>query len=58
MWASGSFDGTVKLWDSATNQCKYIFQPLKPYEGMNITEVTGLTQAQKLTLKSLGAFET
>ncbi|MFN6517650.1 MAG: hypothetical protein RMY29_024635 [Nostoc sp. CreGUA01] len=29
----------------------------KPYEGMNITGVTGLTAAQVMTLKALGAVE-
>jgi hypothetical protein len=28
-----------------------------PYEGMNITSVTGLTEAEKATLKALGAVE-
>ncbi|WP_293337583.1 hypothetical protein [Microcoleus sp. CAWBG58] len=27
----------------------------RPYEGMNITGVTGITQAQKATLEVLGA---
>lgn len=27
----------------------------QPYEGMKITGVTGLTEAQKATLKALGA---
>lgn len=29
----------------------------RPYEGMQITNVKGLTQAQKLTLKALGTIE-
>jgi hypothetical protein len=29
----------------------------RPYEGMNITGVTGITDAQKATLKALGAIE-
>jgi hypothetical protein len=29
----------------------------RPYAGMNITEVTGITKAQKVTLKALGAVE-
>jgi hypothetical protein len=29
----------------------------RPYEGMNITGVTGITEAQKATLKALGAIE-
>ena len=29
----------------------------RPYEGMNIKKVTGLTEAQKASLKALGAVE-
>jgi hypothetical protein len=29
----------------------------RPYEGMNITGVKGLTEAEKATLKALGAIE-
>jgi hypothetical protein len=29
----------------------------RPYEGMNITDITGLTAAQKSTLKMLGAVD-
>jgi hypothetical protein len=29
----------------------------RPYEGMNITSITGLTAAQKATLKTLGAVD-
>ncbi len=29
----------------------------RPYEGMNITDVTGLTEATTATLKALGAVE-
>jgi hypothetical protein len=29
----------------------------KPYDGMNITGVTGLTEEQKAALKALGAVE-
>jgi hypothetical protein len=32
-------------------------RPDRLYEGMNITGVTGLTEAQKATLKQLGAIE-
>jgi hypothetical protein len=29
----------------------------RPYEGMNITGIKGLTEQQKVTLKTLGAVE-
>ena len=54
---SGSTDETVKHWDVQTRECLNTIKPLKPYEGMNITNVTGLTEAQKANLKALGAVE-
>ena len=55
--ASGSEDETIKLWDVETGKCIETLQLPKLYEGMNITEVRGLTEAQKLTLIALGAVE-
>jgi WD40 repeat protein len=55
--ASGNFDGTIKLWDLQSGECLKTLQPDRPYERMNITGVTGLTEAQKATLKALGAIE-
>jgi WD40 repeat protein len=54
---SSSFDETVKLWDVQTGECLKTMRSPRPYEGMNITGVTGLTDAQKGTLKALGAVE-
>ncbi|KAB8313887.1 NACHT domain-containing protein [Tolypothrix campylonemoides VB511288] len=52
---SGSEDGTVKLWDVLTGECLKTFRNERPYEGMNITGVTSLTQASITSLKALGA---
>ncbi|WGV27261.1 NB-ARC domain-containing protein [Halotia branconii] len=54
---SGSQDETIKVWDVVTGQCSKTLRPPRPYEGMNITGVTGLTVAQKNTLLALGAVE-
>ncbi len=54
--ASGSWDGTIKLWDVLTGECLTTLRD-RPYEGMNITGITGLTEAEKATLKALGAVE-
>ena len=51
---SGSSDETIKLWDVQAGQCLKTLQSDRPYEGMNITGVTGITEAQKATLKALG----
>ncbi|MEH2460391.1 NB-ARC domain-containing protein [Nostoc sp.] len=53
--ASGSEDETIKLWDIKIGECLKTLRIERLYEGMNITGVTGLTAAQLLTLKALGA---
>ncbi|MEG4006224.1 NB-ARC domain-containing protein [Microcoleus sp. Pol11C1] len=53
--ASCSADETIKLWDLQTGECLKTLRGDRPYEGMNITEVTGITEAQKATLEALGA---
>jgi WD40 repeat protein len=55
--ASGSEDGTIKLWNIETGKCIRTLRPPRPYERMNITGATGLTDAQRETLKALGAVE-
>jgi WD40 repeat protein len=55
--ASGSEDGTIKLWDVQTGKCLKTLRSDRPYERMNITGITGLTETQKASLKALGAIE-
>jgi WD40 repeat protein len=55
--ASGGEDEMIKIWDTNTGSCIKTLRAKRPYEGMNITGVTGLTEAQKATLKALGAIE-
>jgi WD40 repeat protein len=55
--ASGSGDGTIKLWDVQTGKCLKTLRSDRPYERMNITGVTGLTEVQKASLRALGAIE-
>ena len=55
--ASGSFDGVVKCWDVQSGACLETFHAKGPYAGMNISGVTGISDAQKTALKALGALE-
>lgn len=52
---SGSSDGTIKFWNVQTDKCLKTLRVPRPYEGMNITGVKGLTDEQQETLKALGA---
>jgi WD40 repeat protein/transcriptional regulator with XRE-family HTH domain len=55
--ASGGDDGTIRLWDVSTGECTQILRSERPYEGMNISGAVGLTEAQRMSLKVLGAVE-
>ncbi len=55
--ASGSQDETIKLWDITTGENLQTLRANRPYEGMNITGIRGLTEAQKASLRALGAQE-
>jgi WD40 repeat protein len=55
--ASASHDETIKLWDIKTGKCSKTLQAPRPYENMNINGVKGLTDAQKASLKLLGAID-
>lgn len=54
---SGSRDETIRLWDVHMGKCVSILTVKRPYEGMNITGVKGVTLAQISTLKTLGAID-
>jgi WD40 repeat protein/transcriptional regulator with XRE-family HTH domain len=55
--ASGSDDGTIKLWYAHSGECIKTLRSERLYERMNIAHVKGLTDAQRISLKALGAFE-
>ena len=55
--ASGSEDESIKFWDIETGECLKTFRVDRPYEGMNIKNIIGVTNAQKNILKALGAVE-
>jgi WD40 repeat protein len=55
--ASGSFDGTVMLWEPKSGTCLRTLLPERRYERMDITGLTGVTAAQRVALLALGAVE-
>jgi WD40 repeat protein len=56
--ASASGDETIKCWDLKTHTPVKTLRCERPYENMNIAGVKGLTEAQIMTLKTLGAVNT
>lgn len=55
--ASGSVDESIRLWDAAGGACLQTLRADGPYTGMNIAGVTGITDAQRAALKTLGAID-
>jgi WD40 repeat protein len=55
--ASCGHDETIRLWNTDTWECTKVLRPQRVYEEMDITGVTGLTTAQRITLKGLGAID-
>jgi WD40 repeat protein len=54
---SGSDDETIKIWDIHKSECIATLHLPRPYEGMNITNATGFSDAQCKTLYMLGAID-
>lgn len=55
--ASASGDQAIKVWNLATGECIKTLTTDKPYNGMNITGVKGITPATSAALRALGAVE-
>ncbi len=55
--ASDSDDETIRLWSVKTWECLNVLKVDRPYEGMTITGVSGLSEAAIANLKALGAIE-
>jgi hypothetical protein len=53
--ASSSADATIRIWDTTTGECVKILRSPRPYDGMNIRGIRGLTAAQQENLIALGA---
>ncbi len=55
--ASGGDDGTVRLWETESGACLRILRAERRYERMDITGLTGVTEAQRAALLALGAVD-
>ena len=55
--ASSGEDGAIQLWDLHSHQHLVTWRRDRPYERLNITDIRGLSAAQKASLRALGAFE-
>jgi WD40 repeat protein len=55
--ASGSYDGTVRVWDVPSGTCLHTLRSDRRYERVDITGLTGVTEVQRGILLALGAVE-
>ncbi len=55
--ASGGYDGTITLWEAASGGWLRSLRGDHRYERMDITGLTGVTEAQRTALDALGAVE-
>lgn len=55
--ASGGDDGAIQIWQMESGEHVATLRRDRPYERLNITGIKGLTAAQKLAPKMLGAIE-
>ena len=55
--ASCGDDNAIKVWDLQSAELLRTLRPDRPYERLTITGIRGLTEAQKATLRALGAVE-
>ncbi len=57
MLATCGDDGAITIWNLHSGQYLRTLRRDRPYERVNITGIRGLTEAQKATLRALGARE-
>ena len=55
--ASGGDDGTARLWEAGSGALRCALRSVRRYEALNITGLTGITDAQRGTLLALGAID-
>jgi WD40 repeat protein len=54
---SGGLDESIKVWDLSLPTCLSTWRVPRPYEGMKIRGIQGLSEAQLMTLIALGAVD-
>jgi WD40 repeat protein len=55
--ASGGLDGTVRLWEASSGVSLRVLRSDRRYERLDITGLTGVTEAQRAALLTLGAVD-
>jgi WD40 repeat protein len=55
--ASCGDDGAINVWKLASGEHLRTLRRDRPYERLNITDIRGISKAQKASLLALGAFE-
>jgi len=55
--ASSGDDGAIRIWDLPSGELVQTLRRDRPYERVNIAGIRGLNEAQKVTLRALGAVE-
>jgi WD40 repeat protein len=53
--ASCGEDGVIQLWDMQSHQHLATLRAERPYERLDISKTSGLTNAQQAALRALGA---
>jgi WD40 repeat protein len=55
--ASGGDDGAVPVWEASSGALRSVLRVERRFEALDITGLTGITDAQRRTMLTLGAIE-
>ena len=56
-WPAVAMTNIIQVWNPQSGEHLRMLRRGRPYERLNISGVKGLTEAQKTTLRALGAIE-